>query len=296
MIDRRIMLMRKENYLKSFYFKDYLMMFVGLVSYTIGLTGFLLPNKIVTGGLAGVTILINSATGIPLWVSYITINIVLLALAWRTIGNTFVLRTIINVIILTVLLRFGETYFTESLIQADSLLVALIGAGLAGLGLGLVYASNGSTGGTDIIGAVITKKHHISMGRALLLVDVLIISSSYFLFESIEKIAIGLIVMTVMFYTVDLVINGMRQSVQFFIFTDEYNEVADHINRELNRGCTIVDGVGWYSKKSQKIIIVLARRTESTSIFRIVKSIDQHAFITQTNVVGVYGKGFDTLK
>ncbi len=290
------MLMRKENYLKSFYFKDYLMMFVGLVSYTIGLTGFLLPNKIVTGGLAGVTILINSATGIPLWVSFITINIVLLALAWRTIGNTFVLRTIINVIILTVLLRFGETYFTESLIQADSLLVALIGAGLAGLGLGLVYASNGSTGGTDIIGAVITKKHHISMGRALLLVDVLIISSSYFLFESIEKIAIGLIVMTVMFYTVDLVINGMRQSVQFFIFTDEYNEVADHINRELNRGCTIVDGVGWYSKKSQKIIIVLARRTESTSIFRIVKSIDQHAFITQTNVVGVYGKGFDTLK
>lgn len=290
------MLMRKENYLKSFYFKDYLMMFVGLVSYAIGLTGFLLPNKIVTGGLAGVTILINSATGIPLWVSFITINIVLLALAWRTIGNTFVLRTIINVIILTVLLRFGETYFTESLIQADSLLVALIGAGLAGLGLGLVYASNGSTGGTDIIGAVITKKHHISMGRALLLVDVLIISSSYFLFESIEKIAIGLIVMTVMFYTVDLVINGMRQSVQFFIFTDEYNEVADHINRELNRGCTIVDGVGWYSKKSQKIIIVLARRTESTSIFRIVKSIDQHAFITQTNVVGVYGKGFDTLK
>lgn len=288
--------MGKENYLKSFYLKDYLMMFVGLVSYAIGLTGFLLPNKIVTGGLAGVTILINSATGIPLWVSYITINIVLLALAWRTIGNTFVLRTIINVIILTVLLRFGETYFTESLIQADSLLVALIGAGLAGLGLGLVYASNGSTGGTDIIGAVITKKHHISMGRALLLVDVLIISSSYFLFESIEKIAIGLIVMTVMFYTVDLVINGMRQSVQFFIFTDEYNEVADHINRELNRGCTIVDGVGWYSKKSQKIIIVLARRTESTSIFRIVKSIDQHAFITQTNVVGVYGKGFDTLK
>ncbi len=288
--------MGENNYLKSFYWKDYLMMFLGLIFYAIGLTGFLLPNKIVTGGLAGVTILINAASGIPLWISYISINLVLLVFAWRIIGKVFVIKTIINVGILTLLLRYGEMYINKSLIQADPLLAALIGAGFAGLGLGLVYSSNGSTGGTDIIGAAVTKKKHISMGRALLLVDVLIVVSSYVIFQSVEKIAIGLIVMTAMFYTVDVVINGMRQSVQFFIFTDKYEEVADHINKEINRGCTIVDGMGWYSKKSQKIIIVLARRSESTSIFRLVKSIDEHAFLTQTNVVGVYGKGFEILK
>lgn len=288
--------MGENNYLKSFYWKDYLMMFLGLIFYAIGLTGFLLPNKIVTGGLAGVTILINAASGIPLWISYISINLVLLVFAWRIIGKVFVIKTIINVGILTLLLRYGEMYINKSLIQADPLLAALIGAGFAGLGLGLVYSSNGSTGGTDIIGAAVTKKRHISMGRVLLLVDVLIVVSSYVIFQSVEKIAIGLIVMTAMFYTVDVVINGMRQSVQFFIFTDKYEEVADHINKEINRGCTIVDGMGWYSKKSQKIIIVLARRSESTSIFRLVKSIDEHAFLTQTNVVGVYGKGFEILK
>lgn len=288
--------MSQANYLKAFYWKDFLIMLLGLIFYALGLTGFLLPNKIITGGVAGITVLINTASGIPLWVSYITINIALLAFAWRLIGKAFVIKTITNVGVLTVLLRYGEQYITQSVIQTDPLLAAFIGAGFAGLGLGLVYTVNGSTGGTDIIGATITKYKHISMGRVLLIADMVIIASSFFIFQSLEKIAIGLIVMAVMYYTVDVVINGMRQSVQFFIFTDKYAEMAEHINREVDRGCTIVDGVGWYSKEPKKIIIVLARRTESTTIFRLVKSIDQRAFVTQTNVVGVYGKGFDQLK
>jgi uncharacterized membrane-anchored protein YitT (DUF2179 family) len=285
-----------KNYLKSFYWKDYIMILVGLVSYALGLTGFLLPNKIVTGGLAGVTVLINTATEIPLWISYVTINIALLVVAWKIVGKNFVVKTIISVAILTLFLRYGEIFFSQPIISVDPLLSSIIGAAFCGVGLGLVYSVNGSTGGTDIIGAVVTKYRHVSMGRVLLLVDILIVSSSYFLFQSVEKIAIGLIVMAVMYYAVDVAISGMRQSVQFFIFTSKYEEVANHINSEINRGCTIIDGIGGYSKQSQKIIIVLARKTESTSIFRLVKSIDQNAFVTQANVVGVYGKGFDVLK
>lgn len=272
------------------------MIFIGLISYAVGLTGFLLPNKIVTGGLAGVTILIKSATDIPLWVSYISINLALLAIAWRFVGKNFVVKTIISVALLTFLIRLGETYMSEPIIHADPLLSSIIGAVFCGTGLGLVYSVNGSTGGTDIIGAVVTKYRHVSMGRVLLITDILIVSSSYFLFQSVEKIAIGLIVMVVMYYAVDVVISGMRQSVQFFIFTSKHEEVADHINSEIKRGCTVLDGMGWYSKKPQKIIVVMARKTESTSIFRLVKSIDKEAFVTQANVVGVYGKGFDALK
>ncbi len=287
---------KKHDYLKSFYWKDYVMIFIGLICYALGLTGFLLPNKIVTGGLAGITVLIKSATDIPLWVSYITINAILLIIAWRIVGKHFVIKTIISVAALTILLRYGETYITEPIIHADPLLSSIIGAIFCGAGLGLVYSVNGSTGGTDIIGAVVTKYRHVSMGRVLLLVDILIVSSSFFLFQSMEKIAIGLIVMAVMYYAVDVAISGMRQSVQFFIFTSKYEEVANHINSEIKRGCTIIEGMGWFSKKPQKIIIVMARKTESTSIFRLVKSIDQNAFVTQANVVGVYGKGFDVLK
>lgn len=282
--------------MKSFYWKDYIMIFIGLISYAIGLTGFLLPNKIVTGGLAGITVLIKSATEIPLWVSYISINVVLLGMAWKIVGKNFVIKTILSVAVLTLLIRYGETYIKEPIIHADALLSSIIGAIFCGTGLGLVYSVNGSTGGTDIIGAVVTKFRHVSMGRVLLLVDVLIVGSSYFLFQSLEKIAIGLIVMAVMYYAVDVAISGMRQSVQFFIFTNKYEEVANHINSEIRRGCTIIDGMGWYSKNSQKIIVVMARKTESTSLFRLVKSIDQDAFVTQSNVVGVYGKGFDVLK
>ena len=288
--------MEKKDYLKSFYLKDYSMIFAGLILYALGLTGFLLPNKIVTGGLAGITVLIKSTTDIPLWVSYLSINAVLLIVAWKIVGKSFVIKTVISVCVLTFLLRYGEIYITRPIIHADPLLSSMIGAMFCGAGLGLVYSVNGSTGGTDIIGAVVTKYRHVSMGRVLLLVDVLIIASSFFYFRSVEKIAIGLIVMAVMYYAVDLMISGMRQSVQFFIFTSKYEEVASHINSEIKRGCTIIDGMGWYSKKSQKIIVVLARKTESTSIFRLVKSIDQDAFVTQANVVGVYGKGFDSLK
>ncbi len=288
--------METKGYLRSFYLKDYTMILGGLILYALGLTGFLLPNKIVTGGLAGVTVLIKSATDIPLWLSYITINAILLIIAMKIVGKNFVIKTVISVVLLTLLLRYGETYITRPIIQADSLLSSMIGAMLCGAGLGMVYSVNGSTGGTDIIGVIVTKYRHVSMGRVLLLVDVLIVASSFFLFQSVEKIAIGLIVMAVMYFAVDLVISGMRQSVQFFIFTSKYEEVASHINSEIKRGCTIIDGMGWYSKKSQKIIIVLARKTESTSIFRLVKSIDQDAFVTQANVVGVYGKGFDVLK
>ncbi len=282
----------KKPYLKSFYWKDYIMIISGLILYAFGLTGFLLPNKIVTGGLTGITVLIRYSTEIPIWVSYISINAVLLIIAWKIVGKSFVIKTVLSVIALTFLLRFGELYITKPIIQADSLLSSMIGAMFCGAGLGLVYSVNGSTGGTDIV----TKYRHVSMGRVLLLVDVLIVGSSFFLFRSVEKIAIGFIVMAVMFYAVDVVISGMRQSVQFFIFTSKHEEVANHINTEIKRGCTIIDGMGWYSKKTQKIIVVLARKNESTSIFRLVKSIDQNAFVTQANVVGVYGKGFDSLK
>ena len=288
--------METKDYLKSFYLKDYSMIFAGLILYALGLTGFLLPNKIVTGGLAGITVLIKSTTEIPLWVSYLTINSALLIIAWKIVGKSFVIKTVVSVGVLTFLLRYGEVYITRPIIHADPLLSSIIGAMFCGAGLGLVYSVNGSTGGTDIIGAVVTKYRHVSMGRVLLLVDVLIVGSSFFYFQSVEKIAIGLIVMAVMYYAVDLMISGMRQSVQFFIFTSKYEEVASHINSEIKRGCTIIDGMGWHSKKSQKIIVVLARKTESTSIFRLVKSIDQNAFVTQSNVVGVYGKGFDSLK
>lgn len=285
------------QYLKSFRLRDYIVVVIGLIIYAIGLTGFLIPNKIVTGGLAGVSLLINYSTGIPVWVSILAINCVLLIIAWFILGRKFVINTLFGALGLTFFIGIAEKYITESILpNADPLMASIIGAVCCGAGLGLVYSMNSTTGGTDIVGAIITKYRYISMGRGLMYVDVIIILSSWFLFHSIETIIYGLIIIAVLYYVVDMVISGARQSVQFFIFSSKYDEIASHINSELNRGCTVIDGVGWYSQSPQKVLIVLARKTESTSIFRLVKRIDKNAFVTQSNVVGVYGKGFDSIK
>ena len=257
----------------------------------------LIPNKIITGGLAGISLLINYSIGIPVWLSILVINSALLVFAWFVLGRKFVFNTLFGAFGLTLIIGIFEKYITFSLLpNADPLMASIIGAICCGVGLGLVYSMNSTTGGTDIVGAIITKYRYISMGRGLMYVDVVIILSSWFLFQSLEKIIYGLIIIAVLYYTVDMVISGARQSVQFFIFSNKYDEIASHINSELNRGCTVIDGMGWYSQSPQKVLIVLARKTESTSIFRLVKRIDKNAFVTQSNVVGVYGKGFDSIK
>jgi len=286
-----------KKYLKTFEWRDYLLVVIGLMLYAIGLTGFLVPNKIVTGGLAGVSVLINYSTGIPVWVSILVINCCLLVIAWFILGRKFVIKTLFGAFGLTLMIGIAEKYLTHSLLpSADPLMASIIGAICCGAGLGLVYSVNSTTGGTDIVGAIITKYRYVSMGRGLMYVDVVIILSSWFLFQSLEKIIYGLIIIAVLYYVVDLVISGSRQSVQFLIFSTKYDEIASHINSELHRGCTVIDGTGWYSKKPQKVLVVLARKTESTPIFRLVKQIDKDAFISQSNVVGVYGKGFDQMK
>lgn len=284
-----------KKYLKSFYWRDYITIIAGLILFSIGFTGFLIPYKVVMGGIGGISLLIKYATGLPLWVSFIGINSILLTIAWFILGRKYVYKTLFSTLALTFFLNIAETYITEPFIT-DKTMSILVGAVITGIGLGLVLSANSSTGGGDIIAAIITKYRNTSMGRVLTYIDVTIILSSFILFQSLEKIIIGFVITIILYYAVDIVINGSRQSVQFFIFSSKYDEIATHINTELNRGCSVVDGIGWYSQEPQKIIMLMTRRNESTSVFRLVKSIDRHAFITQTNVSGVYGKGFETIK
>ena len=284
-----------RKYLKSFYWRDYLVIIFGLVLYSVGLTGFLIPYKIVMGGLGGISLLIKYSTGFPLWLSFIILNSLLLVLAWFFLGRKYVFSTLFSSFMLALLLNLTERFITEPLVTNETMAI-IIGAICCGVGLGMVLSMNSSTGGTDIIAAIITKYRYLSMGRVLMYIDIFIVLSSYLLFQSLEKIIMGFVISSIIYYAVDMVINGSRQSVQFFIFSPMYDEIATHINSELGRGCSVIDGVGWYSKQPQKIVIVMARSSESTSVFRLVQRIDKDAFISQTNVTGVYGKGFEAMR
>jgi uncharacterized membrane-anchored protein YitT (DUF2179 family) len=285
-----------KKYLKEFYWKDYVVIFFGLALYAIGLIGFIKPVGIVTGGLTGIALLVEYASGIPLQYTYFLVNCVLLLIALKLLGLRFMVKTIYGVGVLTFLLTLCQEYIKEPIVKNEPLLSGVIGAMMCGTGIGIVFSSNGSTGGTDIVVALINKYKNIAFGRGMLLCDFIIISSSYFLFYDYRKIVYGLVVMGVMTYCIDMVINGFRQSVQILVFSDKYETIASAINNELHRGCTVLDGVGWYTKKPTKVIIVLARRTEAIEMFRLIKSIDEKAFISQSTVRGVYGEGFDKIK
>lgn len=276
--------------------KDYTIITLGLMCYTFGWTAFLVSNEIVTGGVTGLSAIIYFGTNIPVPISYFTINGILLIAAIRIIGWQYCIRSIFGVVMTTIQLSIWAYYIKEPLIKDEPFMSCIIGGIMLGVGIGVAFTHNGSTGGTDIIAAIINKYKPITLGRSILYCDLLIISSSYILFHDMEKIVFGFVVLAVSTYSCDLLINGIRQSIQLLIFSDKYEEIADHINRDINRGVTILDGMGWYSKQPKKVIVVLAKRTESTSIFRLVKQIDSHAFISQSNVIGVYGEGFDKIK
>jgi len=276
--------------------QDWCIIVFGLFLYSLGWTGFLLPNGITTGGVTGIGALVYFASTIPVGITYFCINGILLLFSIKILGFKFSVKTVVNVIILTFLLSFFQTIIKEPLVKGEPFMSCVLGGVLCGLGLGLVFNFKGSTGGTDIIALIIHKYRNISIGKGLLICDLLIICSSYFVFQRIEKIVYGIVVMGVTTYTIDMVLNGARQSVQFFIFSDKYEEIADTINEQAHRGCTLLDGTGWYSKKPVKVLVVMAKKTESVTIFRIVKNIDPNAFISQSSVIGVYGEGFEQIR
>jgi uncharacterized membrane-anchored protein YitT (DUF2179 family) len=278
--------------------REYIFIAFGLLMYSAAWKGFLLPHQITGGGVTGIGAITYYATGIPISVTFFAINLVLLVIAVRTVGLAFSLRTIYGVAVLTIFFAILPQAVPGTLVGAnDNFMACVIGGLLAGGGIGIVFLSNGSSGGTDIIAKVVNKYRNITLGRVLLYCDVLIICSTYFFdFGSIEKIVYGLTTMAITTIAVDMVINGVRQSVQFFIFSKEYEKIATKINEDVHRGVTILDGMGWYSKEPVKVITVIARKNESIKIFRIVKDIDPNAFISQSSAIGVYGKGFDVIK
>lgn len=284
-------------------FRDYIFITFGLITYSLGWAAFLLPYQITTGGTTGIGAIIYYATGFPIQYSYFIINAVLMTFAVKLLGPKFSIKTTYAIFVLTFLLWFFQELINDAngvpplvLGEGQDFMACLIGAAMCGLGLGVVFNCNGSTGGTDIIAAIINKYRDITLGRMIMACDLVIISSCYFIFHDWRRVIFGFVTLFVIGFVLDYIVNSARQSVQFFIFSKEYEKIANRITQESHRGVTVLDGMGWYSKKSVKVLVVLAYKRQSVEIFRLVKDIDPNAFISQSSVIGVYGEGFDRLK
>ena len=283
--------------------KDYFAITFGLILYALGWAMFLLPYQITTGGVTGISAIIYYATGVEIQISYFLINAVFLGFALKILGPKFSVKTIYAIFMLTFLLWLFQWILKDEsgnlpqlLGPGQDFMACVIGAGMLGFGIGIVFCNNGSTGGTDIIAWIINKYKDVTLGRMMMYCDIVIISSCYFIFHDWRRVLFGFCVLFIMSIVIDYVINSARQSVQFLIFSKEYEKIAEGISTKIDRGVTLLNGQGWYSKQDIKIVVVLAKKTQSLDIFRLVKDIDPNAFISQSNVVGVYGEGFDKLK
>lgn len=276
---------------------DYLMIALGMLFYAIGWTVFLLPNDITTGGVPGIASIVFWATGINVQYTYFAINGGLLIASLVVLGWKFSVKTIFAVIVMTTILPIiqGATSGLH-LLHDQPFMACVIGASFCGSGIGIAFSANGSSGGTDIIAAIINKYRDITLGRVILLTDMIIISSSYFVLHDWEKVVYGFATLYISSFVLDQVVNSARQSVQFFIISKHYEEIGRRINKDLHRGVTVMDGTGLYTGLGIKMMFVLAKKRESTTIFRLIKDIDPDAFVSQSAVIGVYGEGFDHIK
>lgn len=282
-----------NKYFKSI--QNYSIITVGLFINTLGWTAFLIPARITGGGITGVATLIFYATEIPVWIPYLIINVFLILISIKILGRSFGIKTIYATLVLTLFFSILQGIIVKPIVN-ETFMSSVVGGILAGAGVGIVFSQGGSTGGTDIIAMIINKYRNISPGKVILYADVIIISSSFLIFKSIEKIVYGYVTMSITAYAIDLILTGAKRTVQLFIFSKKYQEIADKVTSEMGRGITLIEGTGWYTKNESKILMVLVKKQESNSLLRIVKEIDPEAFISVNNVMGVYGKGFDRIK
>jgi uncharacterized membrane-anchored protein YitT (DUF2179 family) len=284
-----------KNLITARNLRSHLIITFGLLLTALGWTAFLIPAEITGGGITGVSTLIFYGSGFPIGISYLIINAVLIIFAIKILGRSFGVKTIFSVIVMSLLFSFLQQVFIKPIIN-DDFLSTVLGGILSGAGVGIVFSQGGSTGGTDIIAMIINKYRNISPGRIILYCDVFIIASSYLIFQSLEKIVYGYVAMGITSYTIDLLFTGSKQSVQMFIFSKKFEEIADRIGKEVGRGVTIIDGKGWYSGESTSILLVMVRKPEASQLFRIIKEVDRDAFMSVNNVMGVYGQGFERIR
>lgn len=294
-------------------FKEYALVTLGVVSYALGWTIFLLPNNLIGGGVSGFASILFYATGLPMGVTYFILNIILLLIGTKILGTGFGGKTIYAIIMTSVMLAVMPKlipldFIHEFSLSNGKLICTFLGGIIAGVGIGLSISQGGSTGGTDIVALLWCKFHSASPGRVILIIDVGIILSSL-LFPSYtdsgellpfaEKLAVvvyGLIQVTVCGYAIDLYLSGSKQSVQAFIFTKKVQEMADAIAFDMKRGVTVLPAKGWYSKEDKHVLMVVTRKSDLNLLLRYVKTIDPEAFLSVSSVMGVYGQGFDTIK
>lgn len=283
--------------------KDFLSINLGMAVYSLGWAAFLLPYHITTGGLTGLLAIVYYVTGFPISLALLIINGILLMVAFKPLGWKFVAKTAYAVLALSTFLSLGQDMVTDAqgnlmqiLGEGQDSMACVLGAILNGLGIGIVFLAGGSTGGWDVIAALVNKYRNVSLGRVLLYLDLVVIGSCWPIFHDWRMVVFGYVTLAVYTYALDLLVNSTRQDTQFIIFTRKSKEICDRIISETVHSVTVMNGEGYYSHQDIKVLITIVHKSEQVHILRMIQEIDPAAFVSQSRAEGVYGNGFNMIK
>lgn len=275
---------------KSFFFIT-----IGLAIFVFGWSAFMTPFEVTGGGVAGIASVLYFATKIPIGITTLVLNAILIAIAWKILGTRFCVNSLICTVILSLFFSIGQAVFTKPLVD-DMFMSVIIGAALSATGVGIAINWGGNTGGLDIIALMIGKYRNISYGKVNMMANFIIVGSSFFILHDVQKLVYSFVVLFVYMFVADIVIDGYRQTYQFMVFSRKNDEIAAHITQELHRGASFLKGYGAYNRQESDVLLIIAHRSDKVRVTRIIKEIDSSAFVTITKTASVFGKNFDTLK
>lgn len=283
---------------------QYLFIVLGIMLYCFSWMVFLVPKHIIGGGVVGLATIVYYLTGFPMGITNFVVNGILLIIGYRILGGKFGLNTIIGMTTASLsLILFQQVldvnnmeYFKFE--NMELFTRAVLGGALSGIGIGICFVNGGNSGGSDIIALIVTKYRNVSPGSVILVVDAIVIAGTLLVPNGlgVEGMVYCYIVLVTFTYTLDLVVEGRKQTYQITIMSQLNEQIADAIGNEVKRGVTLLNGWGWYTKKDQKVLLVIAQKKDKVEIMRLVKAIDPNAFISVAKTQGVYGKNFDTIK
>lgn len=276
------------------YVLNFLQIILGSAIFAVGIQWFFIPVSMVSGGMAGISMIFNMLTEFPIGVMIIILNVPIFIIALRRYGFKFLLGSLLGMICSSLAIDLLSIW--DFAVTSDPFLAAIFGGLICGVGLGLVYATGATTGGTDIVAKLIReKKPYINFGTLVLVLDAIVIIAYAAIFRSFDKAMYTVISVYISARIIDIILYGMSQCKLCLIISERSDEIKTDIVNSLRRGLTVIPSKGAYSGLDKQILLCVVKRQQIIEIRRIVKSIDTTAFVIVSDTRDVFGEGFNNI-
>ena len=284
---------------------DYLILTLACFIFAFAWEGFMIPNGMSAGGMMGLCTVIQYATGgiIQAQYSYFVINAFLIIVAVIAMGIGFGFKTIYCIVMSSLAMQLLESWPALASVEGnffyvpERVLIPIIAGVLEAPGIGLVLRYGGSTGGTDIIALMVNRYWPVSLSKAFMVSDLLVVTLLLLLPDKhFSDMVYGIVEIVIFSLMIDFVVGGRKESYQLLVFSSRYEAIADHIVDNMDRGVTVLQATGWYTKAGKNVLLIIIGKKELPSLTKVIKEVDPKAFMSVSPTSNVYGEGFEEIK